>query len=433
MLNLEKEMTDFLKANKKRYHRFMVAILEKYKSIGNIGGTIFIENLNEEERDFLAKIDSKYITANQAKITVKKLLSRFKNTKFSEVDFVEVLKLYFKDEIKTNKEVKDEKERQKQEYFEEILASFKDTRACIWLENAINNKSYGYHILLRQYELDYKNLETIIRNVLNAVNFLVDNKAKKRLAIFASEITKNPHYFDDDKIAGALLIYALAFLSKISIPETSEEKNELLYSYGILKDEISNYTICANVHAYTLNGEHEGVRNFYERAEPLQLNLWNLSNIESIKCNGDVLFVFENPSVFSEVLLRTEDKKPSLVCTSGQIKLASLVFLDKVAQNVDKIYYSGDIDPEGISIAYKLKKRYKEKLIYWRFDVSSYHKSKSNIKFDDRRKKQLEAIDDEDLRQLIDEVLKYECCGYQEVLIEDYIKDINSTIDKKHF
>lgn len=150
-----------------------------------------------------------------------------------------------------------------------------------------------------------------------------------------------------------------------------------------------------------------------------------MSNIDFIKCSADVLYVFENPSVFSEVLSKTSNEKPSLLCTSGQLKLASLVFLDKVVQNVDKIYYSGDIDPEGISIAYKLKKRYKDKLVYWRFDLPSYYKSKSNIKFDDRRKKQLETIDDEELRPLIKEVLNCGCCGYQEVLIEDYIKDIS--------
>lgn len=68
---LEKEMAEFLKSNKKRYHRFLEAILDKYKSLGNIGGSIYIKNLNDEERSLLCKIDSKYINENEARISSK--------------------------------------------------------------------------------------------------------------------------------------------------------------------------------------------------------------------------------------------------------------------------------------------------------------------------------------------------------------------------
>ena len=424
MGSLEKEMAEFLSSNKKRYHKFLSAILDKYKSLGNIGGSIYIKNLNDEERRLLCKIDSKYISVDEAKISVKKFFSVFNNTKYSEADFVEVLKIYFKNDLKTNREEKQEKEREKNDFFNAILEEYKETTAYTWLDYALRNKCYGYNILIRQYQEDKKSLEYVLKHLLEAINIIFKDKEKKRLAIFSTQISKDPHYFDENKVAGLLLISALSYLSNIPVPEISEEKNELLYNFGLLKDEISNFTVCANVIAFSKDKEHIGIKGFYERGEPIHLNLWNLSNIEHIKCTQNVLYVFENPSVFSEVLLKTKDRKPSLLCTSGQLKLASLVFLDKVVQNADKIYYSGDIDPEGISIAYKLKQRYKDKLIYWRYDVSSYYKSKSNVKFDNRRKRQLETIEDEDLKQLVKEVLKYECSGYQEVLIEDYINDI---------
>lgn len=221
---LEKEMAEFLKSNKKRYHRFLEAILDKYKSLGNIGGSIYIKNLNDEERSLLCKIDSKYINENEARISSKKFFSIFNNTKYAEADFVEVLKIYFKDDLKTNKEIKDEKEKQKNQFFNSILEFYEGTRAVDWIDYALKNKCYGYNILIRRYEEDKKALKDLLKYLFNAVNMLSQNTQKKRLAIFATEISKDPHYFDENTVAGTLLISALSFLSNIPVPETSEEK-----------------------------------------------------------------------------------------------------------------------------------------------------------------------------------------------------------------
>ncbi|SKA98894.1 TIGR02679 family protein [Caloramator quimbayensis] len=423
-MSLEKEMAQFLKSNKKRYHRFLEASMEKYKSLGSIGGSIYLDKLNDGERSLLCKIDSKYISLDEAKITVKKFLSVFKNTKYADADIIEVLKIYFNEELKPNREIKEEKQREKEEFFNLLLDEFKGTKAFDWLSYSLFNKTYGYNILIKQYEKNKEDFRIMLENVLKAVNYLNYDKSPKRLAIFASFISKDPHYFDEGKAAFTLLLSALSFLSNIIVPENSEEKSGLLYSFGILKDEISNFTVCASIKAFTMDGEHIGIKGFCDMVEPLQLNLWNLSNIKDIICKDNILYVFENPSVFSEVLERTKSIKPSLLCTSGQLKLASLIFLDKASENVDKIYYSGDIDPEGIYIAYKLKQRYKDKLIYWRYDNKSYKKMKSKIKFDDRRKKQIEGIEDKELKNLIDEVLKEGCCGYQELIIDKYVEDI---------
>lgn len=423
---LEKEMAQFLKSNKKRYHRFLKASLEKYKSLGSLGGSIYLDNINDEERSLLCKIDSKYISLNEAKITVKKFLSVFKNTKYADVDFTKVLKIYFNDELKSNREIKEEKKREKEEFFNSILDEFKNTKAFDWLKYALDNKTYGYNIIIKQFEDNKENFKIVLENVLKAINFLNDDKSPKRLAIFASLISKDPHYFDEGNIPGSLLISALSFISNIAVPENLEEKSGLLYSFGILKDEVSNFTLCANIKAFTKDGEHSGIKGFCESGEPLQLNLWNLSNIKDIICKDKTLYVFENPSVFSEVLEKTGSIKPSLLCTSGQLKLASLIFLDKAAENVDKIYYSGDIDPEGIYIAYKLKQRYKDKLIYWRYDTKSYKKMKSKVTFDDRRRKLLEGIEDDALKDLIHEVLKEGCCGYQEMITKEYVEELLS-------
>ncbi|SHK05500.1 TIGR02679 family protein [Anaerobranca californiensis DSM 14826] len=427
--SLEWEMALFLKNNQKRYGRFMEKIKEKYQSLGVIGGTIIIKNINDEERNLLCKIDSKYLEGKDCKITVKKFFGIFNNTKFAQCDFEDVLKLYFDNNLQTSKERQRIKEENKEKFFQGILDEFSNTPGGNWLKNVLSQKEYGYQRIIREYEEDKGNLKTVLQRVIVGLNTLYNFDKKERLAIFSSKITKDPHFFDDGTLAGQLLLYGLAYFSKISFPENSEEKIELLYSYGLFKDEVSNYTLCGNIEAFTSDGKHLGIEGFVVKGEPIQLNLWNLAALKKITCRKDVIFVFENPSVFSEVLLKTKNLKPSLLCTAGVVKLASLAFLDKVVEHGGKIYYSGDFDPEGLLIGDKLKKRYNENLIFWRYDIENYFNSLSTKAFDDQRRKKLEKITSSELTGLVNEMAKKGLCGYQELLIDYYLQDISCFLD----
>lgn len=411
--------------NNKKYHRILKRIAEKYKSRGTLGGSIELKNLTEDERALLCKIDPKYIYAKDAKFTVRKFLKTFDNVWIGELDFLQILQGYFSGEIQTNKEIKEKKGSERDKYFSNILESFQGTSGAKWLIEALDSRKYGYLLLIKEYEKDSVALKEVLVHVIKAINLLEywSNKLT-RLPIFASNLTKDPHFFDIGQLGGNLFINGLAFLGKTKTPENAQEESELLYSFGILKDEISNYTTISSVTAYTEEGLHEGILGFHKSSEPVQLNLWNLSKIKEIHCNYNKIFVFENPAVFSEVLERTLEIRPSLLCTSGQLKLASLVFLDKLIKNIDKIYYSGDFDPEGIKIAYRLKERYGDKLVLWRYDSEEYEKIKSKVSFEERRWKQIASIEEPQLKRLVEQMEKDRVCGYQELLVEEYVEDI---------
>ncbi|OSA67976.1 hypothetical protein B2H86_10450 [Clostridium botulinum] len=112
------------------------------------------------------------------------------------------------------------------------------------------------------------------------------------------------------------------------------------------------------------------------------------------------------------------------MCTSGPLKLSLLILLDKIIEDVDKIYYSGDFGPEGIIIANKLKMRYGDKLKFWRFSVEDYLKIISHKEISHTSKAKLDNIKNDELSFLIERIKEKGLAGYQEMLIEDYIKDI---------
>lgn len=419
-----KEAVAFFK-NNRNYHRILKGMVLKYKSIGTLGGIVELNLPTYEERLILSKIDSKYINSKQVRFSINKFLNTFKNTELEGLDFLMILQKYFGEELKTNKKVKEDKLLIRNHYFSYFFNKFSGTKAINWLGAAIENKNYGYMLLIKEYENDEEKLRVLLDNVLIGINKLEkDAKEYTRLAIFASKQTMDPHFFDTYVIGGKLLLCALAYLSGSKTAMNSEEENELLYGFGLIKDEISNFTTVSSIIALTEEGAHAGIKGFYDRNEPLSINLSNLSNIKEIKCNYNKVFVFENPTVFSEVLQNTMEIKPSLICTSGQLKLASIVVLDKIKDNVDKIYYSGDFDPEGINIAYKLKQRYGDKLELWNYNVENYRKIASDVIFNDKRFKQIEEIKEPSMLELIMEMKEKKVCGYQELLVDKYIKDI---------
>ena len=134
----------------------------------------------------------------------------------------------------------------------------------------------------------------------------------------------------------------------------------------------------------------------------------------------------ENPAVFMEVAEKIKNKDFPIVCTYGQIKLSGLILLDMLVKQKYKIYYSGDMDPEGIQIADKLKSRYKNNLYFLGFDIDTYKNNLSNVKISDTRLKKLEKIKDKKLKIICKELNLLKKASYEERNIEKIVKFINS-------
>ena len=100
---------------------------------------------------------------------------------------------------------------------------------------------------------------------------------------------------------------------------------------------------------------------------------------------------------------------------------AGLVVLDLLAKAGNRIYYAGDLDPEGLLIAQKLSRYYKGEFHYWHMEVSDYEKCRSGEEISSKRMKILERISDERLKPVVKEIEKYGTAGYQEMLVDGEI------------
>ena len=125
----------------------------------------------------------------------------------------------------------------------------------------------------------------------------------------------------------------------------------------------------------------------------------------------------ENPAVFMLIAEKLSDKKVPIVCTYGQVKLAGFVLLNMLTNVCDKIYYSGDSDPEGLLIADKIKSRFKDKICLIGFDVDTYYEVLSHIVISDERLKKMKHIQNLELNEISLAMHKEKKVAYEEMKI----------------
>jgi uncharacterized protein (TIGR02679 family) len=259
---------------------------------------------------------------------------------------------------------------------------------------------------------------------------------RERLPVFAAKISSDPHYFDEGSAGNKLLTDIIQFYLTESVLTSSqsprrqglyhnEHKSELFYYAGLLKDDISNYTIAYGIRCTKENGEyHAGIDGYYQERQPCYLSLLTLGELTAIWSEDKRVYILENPAAFAEIAAAVP-MGAALVCTNGQLRLASLILLDLFYRQGYQMLYAGDFDPEGLQIADKLKLRYGKQLLLWRYSIEDYQRAKSNNILSEQRLKKLQSIYDPEFDTIKECLQSEQCAGYQEKLIPYYIRDIN--------
>ena len=417
-----KESLDLINSNK-IYKKIFLEVYSKYKKYGKITGSFTLKATNTEERQILFNFDSKALTEGKAKIKCSTVRDLF-NRKLKEYSFEELLVKVVGKELKTNKEVKDEEKEQEEKFYDDILKDSDDGVGKQWFIEILDKKKYGYNIIVRKYKSEIRNLKELKRKIILIINSLNKlpylNNEYENIAVFSAVNTKDSHFFDSDKFTGRLFIKAISFILNKDDPKDINEINELYYEVGILKDEISNHTTIYGLNAFNMDSsEVKAVNSFNLWKEPLQISISNLLKIDYLEAINNTVFIFENPAVFHKIL-KVNGDNISLICTSGQLNLSSYILLNKI-RNLKNIYYAGDFDPEGLMIAYKIKKRYKDKVKFLNYTRESYINTMSNNIIEEKSISQLNKINCSELDEVINELRINKRAAYQELLIDEYL------------
>lgn len=407
------------------FHRAMEQLLIRYQRYGCAAGTIRLDNASQEEREALRGLFGRPFPGKVA-IKAQDFQTALQATRFAGVDLKAVLEGYFHTSISTSRERRDQKEQQFEALLESGRTIAKSEASKNWLE-AMGQKprDRGYPLLIREMSRDFQSAAVNLQKAIWAMDFLEDRRRPMlRLAVFSAQATTDPHALDSDTFCGQLFLHLLAMKQGRPYPASAEERDEVFFESGILCDSISSTVTQVGLILWEGEGEHPAFRAFRERGECCTLSLTNLNSIASAESPSGKAYLVENQMLYAQLCDQAEDFHSPLICTSGQLQVAVLRLLDMLAASGTTLYYAGDFDGGGISIAARLLARYPDKLRLWHMDIGDYAQCKSEVPLSENSRNLLKAARGTALEPLANAVQETGYAGYQELLLNKLLPDL---------
>lgn len=430
------ECAEYFKSQQ-AYRRCFEELRGKWRSYGKAAGRITLKQVSEEERRAVGGVIGKVFHEETIRFSFSEFEQGLQRTRFAPVDMKALLEEYFGEPLLTNQERQKERQDRKQEFLSRIGGYFeekvgRESIAFLWIQGMISEKKHGYRLLMKEYGKDEEKAEKLVRNTANALLKLeerMETDEECPLAIFAAEISDNPHYFDRGTAAGLLLIHAICYCEKTELPEDAHQWRELLAHVSIVPDNVSSM-----VHAYGLRLRleqrwHPAFDAFCQFKEPYVITMENLKGITSVQAAGNRVYVVENEMVFSYLLGNLKNQDNTLLCTSGQPRAVAQRLISYVLASGAEIYYNGDIDPDGIRIADRLWQRFGAGIHIWRMSPADYEKSISRETIGDVGRKKLEHISHPVLKKTAECMKEKRLAGYQENMLRELVEDMQRNAD----
>lgn len=440
--------------NQPGFHRLFTLLAEKYRNLGKIGGSVKLEQLQEEEiRAISSFFRINLESRKDVRISFAQFAAALQATRFCDVDVVALLQAYYGGELITRQQQGTAAGMARQQFFAELRVGVEEPLGLQWLSR-VEAKEAGTRRAQAMYEQGQPDNTVAFRLVLSALAGLPDEYL--RLPFFAQRIAGQPHAFDGNTALGRMFLEALRLVQRepaiVSGDEnrdgiTSIEQAELLYSFKLLRDDLQNFVTCAGLAGYK---EEQGCRTvavYWQQAwedgavlnVPLREIVRYSSFVPTKRSNSHIeqrekkVFIVENSGVFSALadhIAGQGCRLPALICLHGQFKFASWAILDRLVAGGCTLYYSGDFDPEGLFMAERLVKRYPSAARLWRYSTEDYRRSlggndvsRVQEAVSDSRMKQLDGLNIPELQAVAACLQETKCAGYQEALVEQLVQD----------
>ena len=232
-------------------------------------------------------------------------------------------------------------------------------------------------MLCREAGADGEQAAHALRHACRSMDLLEANTGGPIwLAVLSAQAAADPHALD----SGTLFLHLLAFCSDREYPDSAELRDELYYAHGILCDSISSTVSQVGLVLETENGEHPGFAQFRFRNEICTLTLASLSTFTGARNPVGRAYLVENEMVFTQLCDKADQFRAPLICTSGQPSVAALRLLDLLADAGTALFYSGNLDGKGLSIAASLDDRYPGSLTPWHMTPEDYARCQSRVR-----------------------------------------------------
>jgi uncharacterized protein (TIGR02679 family) len=177
------------------------------------------------------------------------------------------------------------------------------------------------------------------------------------LAKLSHDCAGDPHFFDLDTYAGALLVSAAAEFSGRPEPSRPDLIRAFLLDIGVVADRLSATVL---LHRVKASGDGPVDRRLRDSDIPVALTLLDLTKNPPTLA-PQILTVVENPSIL-EAAMASGSHLP-LACTSGHLGSVDHALLQLAVDQGVHLRYAGDLDAHGFRIAEQIARTYGAELV----------------------------------------------------------------------
>ena len=406
------------------WEKVLKGFREKYSSYGRFSGKVVLKNLKSQDIEELEGFFGKSFHGQKSvTVSADKFRQALEASRYKDVTPEYLLENFLGEPLLGKQEQKLLRQQEKERIWENFQKSYEGTPVET-VEESLKNI---VKVSENQELIEWDRLLRFGAEIYNHLPYRQSDKLY--LAVFAAMLTGNPHAFDNGTAEGNFLYQIIQM--DLDIREIKIGSSEIFPAYkrqksylmaGIMLDDISNYAMLYQVQALKKDGNlHKGMYGFAKEQHVVQVPLAVITEWESLHCPQDEIYIVENPSVFAVLCGKEKARnvRRSYMCMNGQPRLAGLMVLDLFAKSGTRVYYAGDLDPEGILIAQKLSQYYKGEFHYWHMETVDYEKCRSEEGISPKRMKILERITDERLKPVVESIEEYRMAGYQEMLMEE--------------
>ena len=306
---------------------------------------------------------------------------------------------------------------------DEILPRFEDTPAAAWLREMVAHMRRTYRQWADQFPHEPARVLRMVAAVCEAVNALPQGR-QMRLSDFSAQHLGDARALDFHSPHGPLFLRALAYMYEMPVPTVLEDSIRLYLQAGLLSEGVLSQVALRGVRS-----DDEACAFFDRLGEAHVLTLENICRLTDVRSYGDKVFILENPHVFSALCERLSGFNCTLVCANGGLSPALERLLDLCTKSGATLYYAGNMDYKGLTLADKLYLRFGKQFTPWRYSRADYGLLLTGNDYllpDDRKDL---AMHNEELAALLSMLRKKGKSASSLALVGLFAEDIRAMVD----
>jgi uncharacterized protein (TIGR02679 family) len=257
-----------------------------------------------------------------------------------------------------------------------LYKKYKGTPAQFWVREVATHMRRTYKYWALKYVSEPDKTIDIIDTVAQMLNNIPEKSEPVQLSVFAANYIDSPYDFVHNEEYGTLLLRALAHYFDVSIPITTESIADLYLRAGLITSDVQCLVTVQNLIAYTADGKICEACDVYNKSGQAHvLTLENVTRLAAAKGINNKVYIIENPFAFSVLRERIRGEHCTLISTMGNSSPAFTRLLELLHAAGNIMYYAGNMDYKGLSLADSLCLKFGKQFIPWRYSKEDYELS----------------------------------------------------------